>query len=627
MLGYVEESNWQPIDVPELEPSAREAVSSSSNCLVVAGPGAGKTELLAQRANFLFRTGKCPSPHQILAISFKRDAANNLGERVRNRCMADGERFTSLTLDAFAKSLIDRFGRALAPEWRPNPAYNVCTKGVTPDQALEWLTNAAIPSNISTVSFGKYGKNQIRGIMDKLMHGVQLPYDADGIKPLLQVLGRQWWAEQLGKGPNEPSLTFPMLNRLAAYLLRTNPKISQALGLTYSHVFLDEFQDTTAAQWDLIQAAFSGSSSILTAVGDNKQRIMVWAGALEEVFDRYCEVFEARQIELVRNYRSVPELVLIQRDIASAVEGASNLPLSEARGIGDGICSIFEFASPEQEAVFFADMISREIDEGIYETRDYGVIVRQRTSVMVAHLKDELNRRGIVLRDESVLQDIRTEPLTKLVLAVLTLATRKRDADSWSALCEMLLQLTRIDDFGFKLEEAALRHVSVAKQAIASHGGLRDIPAAIVDVVGRDSYRAAFGQYSTGNYLDDAIDRLGSVIEDAAAETGSPDKVVDLILGEDVIPAMTIHKSKGLEFETVIFLGLEDGQWWNFRRQPEEEKRAFFVAFSRAKSRVFFSLSDLRDTDYGRKRQAKTDIGDLHEILISAGVKVIDARQ
>ena len=47
--------------------------------------------------------------------------------------------------------------------------------------------------------------------------------------------------------------------------------------MTYSHVFLDEFQDTTVSQWDLITSAFSGSDSVLTAVGDGKQRIMVWA--------------------------------------------------------------------------------------------------------------------------------------------------------------------------------------------------------------------------------------------------------------------------------------------------------------------------------------------------------------
>ena len=65
---------------------------------------------------------------------------------------------------------------------------------------------------------------------------------------------------------------------------------------------------------------------------------------------------------------------------------------------------------------------------------------------------------------------------------------------------------------------------------------------------------------------------------------------------------MTIHKSKGLEFDTVIFIGLEDSQWWSFSTQAEEEKRGFFVAFSRAIAHVFFTFCDVRVGKWGRKR-------------------------
>jgi superfamily I DNA/RNA helicase len=85
---------------------------------------------------------------------------------------------------------------------------------------------------------------------------------------------------------------------------------------------------------------------------------------------------------------------------------------------------------------------------------------------------------------------------------------------------------------------------------------------------------------------------------------------------------MTIHKSKGLEFGTVrfssaylIFLGIEDGQWWSFRDQPDEEKRAFFVAFSRAIKLVLFTWSDERDGRYGRERQRQQNVDALHSIL------------
>ena len=118
-MVWVKPDEWTPVDVDSLEPAANIVVRSRTNSIVVAGPGAGKTELLAQRACFLLQTGTCPPPSRILAISFKRDAAKNLEERVRRRCGDGARRFDSFTLDAFAKSLVDRFRAALPAQWRP----------------------------------------------------------------------------------------------------------------------------------------------------------------------------------------------------------------------------------------------------------------------------------------------------------------------------------------------------------------------------------------------------------------------------------------------------------------------------------------------------------------------------
>jgi len=77
----------------ELEPTALTAATTTGrNLVVTAGPGAGKTELLAQRADFLLRTGQCRYPRRILAISFKVDAAKNLKDRVRRRCRGAAHR-------------------------------------------------------------------------------------------------------------------------------------------------------------------------------------------------------------------------------------------------------------------------------------------------------------------------------------------------------------------------------------------------------------------------------------------------------------------------------------------------------------------------------------------------------
>lgn len=102
---------WEPADGLTLEPNALRAAKEQVHCLALtAGPGAGKTEMLAQRADFLLKTGKCRYPKRILAISFKVDASANLKERIRRRCGSHlSSRFDSYTFHAFAKRIIDRF--------------------------------------------------------------------------------------------------------------------------------------------------------------------------------------------------------------------------------------------------------------------------------------------------------------------------------------------------------------------------------------------------------------------------------------------------------------------------------------------------------------------------------------
>ncbi len=118
MMKLIKINEWVPADGMTLEKNADNVATKIENNLVVAGPGAGKTELLAQKACFLLQTNSCKFPHKILAISFKRDAAYNLKERVRLRCGNElASKFDSLTFDSFAKQLVDRFKHALPEEY------------------------------------------------------------------------------------------------------------------------------------------------------------------------------------------------------------------------------------------------------------------------------------------------------------------------------------------------------------------------------------------------------------------------------------------------------------------------------------------------------------------------------
>lgn len=122
------QQDWKPVDGLALEDNADKVVRSSENIVVSAGPGAGKTELLAQRADFLLRTGSCRYPQRILAISFKVDAARNLDERVRKRSGGMYPvRFDSMTFDAFSKMIVDNYKDILSGKYRLDDNYEIDT--------------------------------------------------------------------------------------------------------------------------------------------------------------------------------------------------------------------------------------------------------------------------------------------------------------------------------------------------------------------------------------------------------------------------------------------------------------------------------------------------------------------
>lgn len=625
-MPRISPNDWTPRGVDSLESAADEVVRSSINCAVIAGPGAGKTELLAQRACFLLDTGLCTPPKRILAISFKRDAAKNLNERVKKRCGALARRFDSMTLDAFGKGLVDRFRSAIPKEWRPTLGYEVRTSFPRPQEMRDWFLSVVVPNNLTAPNFRAKNDSWIRRNYEICQFGSQIPFD--NLDECRRHYSQTLWQETLGKPVGQPSITFPMLNRLAAFLLRQNPKLLRALRATYSHVFMDEFQDTTDSQYDLARTAFGNSSVVVSAVGDSKQKIMTWAGAMENAFERFSGDFGARRHDLIRNYRSAPELVSIQHFIAQAIESEA-VPAEAARpGDGSSSCKVLEFCSPETEASYLSELIAEDIQSGKLGPRDFCVLARQRTADIIKPMLDVEQNGLFRIRDESTLQDLLAEPIAALLLSLMRLATRDRDPEAWELLHTELNRLhgeesTETTDDSAREAERLLR---LTRYVISDPSFDRsELLSGLVHQIGEKAVRSSYRQYRTGNFLWDTTKKLGDMLSENSNQSLATS--VNALIGEDAVPAMTVHKSKGLEFHTIIFLGLEDSQLWNFANQSEEEVRGFFVAFSRAIERVIFTFSDVRDGRYGREPQERTAISDLYTLLNSAGVEVVNCRK
>ncbi|WBY18029.1 ATP-dependent helicase (plasmid) [Erythrobacteraceae bacterium WH01K] len=594
-MTLIPPDDWRPQGVLELEDRAWEALREIDRSVcVTAGAGAGKTEFLSQKAAYLLQTGLCPAPKRILAISFKRDAAKTLADRVRLRVgEQQARRFVSVTFDAFTKSLVDQFRQAIPDEYRPTVDYEI-----------------GFPTAASLNDFMR--RLEIEGInarqLERAIEVAALPVDGAHIPERWRVPLREYWRDQYA-GPDGTYLTFSMLNRLAQYLLQANPMILRLLRATYPIVFLDEFQDTTKAQFQFLLNAFAPDRTKFTAVGDDKQRIMGWAGAMENAFTEFTQRCNARPISLLLNWRSHADLVAIQHLIARHIDPAvEEVQARRPREVDGDVSSIWEFADREEEISELAAWIAAQVDLREIRPEDIAVLVRMRANDVEDELAPALAEHGIALRNiarnvgDIAIQELLGEPLTEIVLPFMRLGVSKRDPQSWSRANEEMrsLELAGSDDETL-LQRIANRCEDIAKTArrfmrdnapeAESAQGLVQL---IIEAVGEDNIRQATPGYSRNADFERV--REGAVILLAECLTDADDwrTALDKFEGRDQVPLLTIHKSKGMEFHTIIFFGLDSQSWWSLRPDSGEELNSFFVAFTRAEQRAFFTSCGAR---------------------------------
>ncbi|MGP9647607.1 UvrD-helicase domain-containing protein [Halomonas sp. AOP42-C2-23] len=613
-MTRVSKDDWIPQGVGGLENRAWDALrETESSVLVTAGAGAGKTEFLAQKATYLLQTGICPAHKRILAISFKKDAARNLTERVSKRCPRDqARRFDSMTFDAFTKGLLDRFRSAIPEPFNAPGAYQI----VTPfrrdyDDFLE--------------RHGYHGISAQR--LEKKVPLTDLPIDQDNGSELHLAL-TDYWHEQFFGG-EEISLSFPMINRLVKLLLQENSYIRRALQATYPIVFLDEYQDTTYAQYDMLQTAFSGSDAVFTAVGDDKQRIMGWAGAMNDAFDQFENDCGARRISLLSNWRSHEDLVRIQHEIARRIDG--NVEEVQAQGIREiegEISAIWHFRSTDDENNYLAEWVSREVQSGCVEPHDVAILIRMRADQVEGEIAPAFAARGLRIRNaarsvgEIQIQDLLGEELTGIFVPLLRLGATDRSPENWALAQHNYLFLEAADPDNDLTQERLLVKLEAFVRQLRIELARRQpdpdsakaIAEVLLEFVGSPALRQSFPAYQRERDFERVWSGFVTLLKECAEHSGSWTEALDEFEGIGQVALMTIHKSKGLEFHTMIFYGLDNQTWWSLTPQRGEELNTFFVAFTRAKQRAFFSQC----VERGRA------IGWIQRLLAPAGVETID---
>lgn len=527
----IDPEHWQPADGLILEPNALRAAKERERCLALtAGPGAGKTEMLAQRADFLLSTGVCRYPHRVLAISFKVDAAANLRDRVGKRAGRDlAARFDSYTFHAFAKRLIDRFRVVLVGNEALDFDYTIGDKRVARKQ-----------------------------------------------------------------------ITFSDLVPLALQILKSCRIARNAVRATYTDVFLDEFQDCTRAQYELLLIAFGGTKIRLVAVGDTKQRIMGWAGALEGIFIDFARDFDVVALNLYRNFRSKPRLLRMQNEMIRDMDPSAAVPPGEIEGDG-GEIQVWEVETSADEAERIVEQISQWLVDGT-EPAEIAVLVSRQPQLYAARIFARLMEKGVPFRDEQQVQDLFVEPLTRLVLDYLLVLYGRKEPQAYHRLMSELSQLGVVDvdptsrDRWLRHIDSERRKALEPEQAKLGFAGQWLVAVAFLKRLGKEKIAALSPEYAAVARLRQLIVELKQRLQDAT--TLQPDIVLAIrgMSADGAVRVMTIHKSKGLEFDRVVVLGVENETFWG---EPDAERCAFFVGISRAKSELVLTYAATRERPDG----------------------------
>ncbi len=529
---------WKPADGLTLEPNALAAAKERVRSLALtAGPGAGKTEMLAQRADFLLRTGTSRYPKRILAISFKVDASSNLKERVKRRCGSDlASRFDSYTFHAFSKRIIDRFRPVLTGEYALDAGYKIA------DRKL---------------------------------------------------------------GPSRTLIEFSDLVPFAIQILRRSAVARNAIRQTYSDVFLDEFQDCTNLQYDLLKLAFQGTSIRLTAVGDTKQKIMGWAGAMDGIFQAFVADFSAVPLNIYRNFRSKPRLLRLQNEIIRKLDPSSVMPDEQLAG-DEGEIFACRFEDSCKEADYLADLIVSWIKTEQLPPAEIAVLIRNQPDLYADHLMAALGTRGIPFRNEQQMQDITVEPAARLIVDYLSCLYGQREPKAWIRLMNQLIpfadeeiQSNARKEF-HRLIKQQRKEIAIAELVDEPYSGWWEFVRAFLKQVSIETLASLSPDYESYDRLKEVVRDTKARIEELLKQESDLPKSLERFSDDQAVRILTIHKSKGLEFDSVIIMAVENEIFFG---DQDENRCAYFVGVSRTKKRLVLTHADQRERPAGHTRR------------------------
>lgn len=626
-----------PPHLETLNPQQREAAETLDGpLLILAGAGAGKTKTLTHRIINLIHHGVDPS--QILAITFTNKAAREMRERIHGLIENDTNLRTPVseqhlpfasTFHALGAVLLRTYSSVL-PVTR---SFSILDR----NDSIRLIKDALSQHNYDPK---QYQPQRILGRIsrEKGNNVDHVDFGKRHHASHIAVAVADTWKTYEALKQKSNALDFDDLLLLTARILRDHDDIRDACRARWSHIHIDEYQDTNVVQNDIAHL-LTGDAHNICVVGDIDQNIYSWRGAqLKNILDFETTFPEARTIILEENYRSTQTILTAANQVIAKnvhrkeknlfTKNTAGEPITcapqptenhEARYIARTAHDLIRAGiDPNEIAVLYrANFQSRVLEEAcMHEGIPYQMLgtrffERKEIKDVIAFVRLALNPDNVA--DLTRVINVPTRGIGKTTLArivnnredELTPALAKRVAD-FRALLAGIAEHARTKPVSDTIKYTMDKTGIVTDLKKEGEGGLERIENLRELVTLATKYDAL--------PPEEGIERL---LEDAALASDQD----ELSEPRDGIKLMTVHAAKGLEFSYVFICGLEDGLFPHTKydenlspEEEEEERRLFYVALTRARSKVFLTYAHTR-TIFGSQTMALpsefiTDIDD-----------------
>lgn len=565
-------------------------------CMVIAGPGSGKTTVLTHRVRYLIdRCGVKPS--DILVITFTKAAAEQM--KFKFKGLSEG-RSSAVTFGTFHAVFFTIL----------KAAYNYSARCIiTPQVQHEFVKDQIHRLELEYDD----EKEAVDGVLSEISRvkgeAVNIDeYESRCIPPQSFRIIYMAYDDMLVR---KHLIDFDDMIVQCRELLMQREDYRRAWQNKYKYILIDEFQDINKAQFDVVRI-LADEYRNLFVVGDDDQSIYGFRGSAPQImldFNKYYS--DAVRIDMCINYRSTGNIVFASRAVAEENEHRYYKDITTYNSQGDTV-SVYEFNSLNDEKAFLVSEIRRLIDTGIAAD---DIAVLSRTNVIGNMYMSRLESDGIPCCDYSVVQDIYEHWISKDILTYIRIALGSRERIDFLRIINKPLRyisrsyITQPADInalkrGYEGNEQMSKQVEKLVSDISMIRSMSPFAAVnyIRKGVGYDEYirNYIYEHKADKEELYNVLDELAHRASQYMSLSQWLDGIVEYIRQcdkdrqnntADGVHMLTMHGSKGLEYKIVLVMDACEGIIpYNksiLDEQIEEERRLFYVAMTRAKEKLY----------------------------------------